>query len=380
MESNPASRRTVLQLTGGALGAVTATGGVSGEGSGVTDDRSGPVELNVGFEDETGKRAIRDAAAEVLREFDFPSMTIRAPEEAATSLRNRAGVSYVEPNGRMHAMGQTVPWNVEKVGGDTAPCDGVGVDVAVLDTGIDSDHPEFHATLGSGRAFETCTGSCNRPWDDDHGHGTAVAGVIGASDDFQGIVGNAPGVTLHAVKVLDSVGGGSISNIAAGIQYAANQGWEVINMSLAGGQRSSTIANAVQFAHGQGSLLVAAVGFNGPCAGCVGYPAAEPEVIAVTGVDDTGSLVQYVSQGPAVELAAPGTGFESTWVGGGYETVSGTSVASPHVAAAAALLMARGHSNSQTRTRLHETATPISGLSAIEQGHGLVNVDAMCFG
>ena len=368
-------RRTVLKATG----ATAASAGVMGLASA---DQPGTVEVNVGYDNPSGADAARAQAAEIVRDFDeLDAVTIRVAREAVSGLSNRGDVRYVEENGTMEAVAQSVPYGIDRIDADVAinnGADGTGVDVAVIDTGIDSDQPDLQGILGSGKAFAECKGgpkSCRFAWDDDEGHGTHCAGTVAAIDNNDLVVGVAPDVTLHSVKVLDKRGSGAYSDVAAGIEYTAKQGWDVGSLSLGGG-KSSVVEDACEYAASQGTLLVAAAGNSGPCTDCVGYPAAEPEVIAVSAVDSTDSAASFTSQGPEVELAAPGVDVVSTKLGGGTETLSGTSMSCPHVSGAAATVISEtGSSASQTRQTLKDNAEDI-GLASNVQGAGLVDVAA----
>ena len=362
------SRRNVLELAGGSVAAASATG---------LGSATGTVEVNVGFASERGRRAALDRANETVREFDsIDALTIRLPRKAASALESNPNVRYVEKNGRMQALAQTLPWGVDRVDADLAHDNGdtgAGADIAILDTGIDSDHPDLQANLGAGEAFVSCSG-CNESWDDDNDHGTHCAGIADAVDDTEGVVGVSTEATLHAVKVLDSGGGGTFSDIAAGVEYVADQGWDVASMSLGASTGSSTLQDAVQYAVSNGVLVVAAAGNSGPCTECVGYPAAYSEVVAVGSTDSDDSLSSFSSTGSEVEIAAPGGEVYSS-IPGGYDTFSGTSMACPHVAGAGGQLMANGYSNTEARNQLTGTAEDI-GLSSNESGSGLLDVEA----
>jgi len=365
------SRRNVLKLTGGTLGSVALTGVAA------ADPDEGRVVVNVGFEDDRARRRARKASEAVVREFDsIPAMTVEVPEKVADKLSKAEGIRYVEENGMMRALDYE-PYGIQRVDADVAYNNGYtgsGADVAIIDTGIDSDHPDLQANLGKGGAAVACSGSgCNYNWDDDNGHGTHCAGTVGAPLNGDGVVGVGPDITLHAVKVLDSRGGGSYSDIAAGIEWTADQGWDVASLSL-GGSYSSVVADACSYAYNNGVLLSAAAGNSGPCSDCVGYPAALDECIAVSAINSNDDLASFSSTGSEVELTAPGAGVWSTYVGGGYEKLNGTSMACPHVSGAAGQLMAQGYSNTQARNRLRNTAESLPGLSSNEQGYGLVDV------
>ncbi|EFW91963.1 peptidase S8/S53 subtilisin kexin sedolisin [Haladaptatus paucihalophilus DX253] len=362
------SRRTALKATTGSL-VVFGTGFASAS-------PGDTVEVNVGFENATGKAMARDAADTVVREFSFSAMTMELPARAAERLQSHPAIRYVEENGTVHASGQTLPWGVDRVDADVIhPEGGTGraADIAILDTGIDSDHPDLSGNVSSGESF---VGSS---WEDDNGHGTHCAGIAGAADNSWGVVGVTTNARLHAVKVLDSSGSGSWSDLAAGLEHVADQGWDVGSMSLGASSPSSTVQDACRYASDNGVFLVAAAGNEGPCTDCVGYPAAYSEVVAVSSTTSSDSLAYTSSQGADIELAAPGSSIYSTYKGGTYETLSGTSMATPHVAGAAGILMVNGFSAADARIRLRNTAEDI-GLSSDEQGYGLLDVEAATAG
>ncbi|MFC7096326.1 S8 family peptidase [Halobaculum marinum] len=364
------TRRDVLKATGAAV----ATTGLAGMASA----SPGTVEVNVGYSADSGKRAAKAEASEVVREFNFDAMTIRVNENAIQGLSKRPDVRYVEENGQMHALAQQTPWGIDRTDSEVAHANGstgAGADVAILDTGIDSDHPDLQANLGSGRAFVKSRGKYQYDWDDDNDHGTHCAGTANADDNSQGVVGVSTEATLHAVKVLDKRGSGSFSDIAAGVQYVADQGWDVGSMSLGASSGSAALKDACSYAVDRGVFLVAAAGNSGPCTDCVGYPAAYPECMAVSSSASDDSLSSFSSTGPEVEIIAPGTDVYSTVPGGSYATFSGTSMATPHVAGAAGQLMADGYTASEARSRLKSTAEDL-GLASNEQGAGLLDTAA----
>jgi subtilisin len=315
-------------------------------------------------------------AEEVHRELDFgdigKAVAGRFPEQAREALEKNPNVDYVEPDGRMQAI-ETLPWGIDRVDADLAHADGYtgsGGDIAILDTGIDSDHPDLQANLGTGKAYvDSTTGG--EPWDDDNSHGTHCAGIADAVDNSEGVVGVSTAATLHAVKVLASDGYGYYSDIAAGLEWTANQGYDVASMSLGGTSGSYTIRNACQYAVDNGVLVVAAAGNDGT-ADSVRYPAKYSSVIAVSATTSSDGLAYFSSYGPEVELAAPGYSIYAT-VPGGYGYKSGTSMACPHVAGAGGQLMAAGLSNTEARQTLRDTAEDI-GLSENKQGYGLLDV------
>ncbi|MEW6471118.1 MAG: S8 family peptidase [Actinomycetota bacterium] len=281
--------------------------------------------------------------------------------ESAADLARDPRVRSVVPDRPVAATAQTVPTGVLRVDGPlsgTASGDGSGsvdVDIAVLDTGIDVDHPDLNVVGG----VNCSTGS---GYDDDNGHGTHVAGTAAAIDDGAGVVGVAPGARLWAVRVLDSRGAGAWSSVICGIDWVtANASViEVANMSLggsgdAGHCRDGGLREAICRSVASGVTFAVAAG-NESADVARHVPAAFPEVITVSALADFDGLpgglgaatcrsdqddtfADFSNHGDGVDLIAPGVCITSTWPGGGNRTISGTSMASPHVAGAAALYL-----------------------------------------
>jgi subtilisin len=343
----------------------------------------------VGTSTKSATDKVKKQAESVHRVLEFgdigDAVAGKFSEEALENLEKNPNVRYTEADGQMEAIGETLPWGIDRVNADEVHADGEtggddtdgegGADIAIIDTGIDDDHPDLQANVGSGKAYVNCRGSnCNYPWSDDDNHGTHCAGTADAVDNSKGVIGVSTAATLHAVKVLDNSGSGSFSDVAAGIEYTADQGWDVGSMSLGASSGSQTVKDACQYAYDKGVLLVAAAGNDGPCSDCVGYPAAYSTVIAVSSTDSDDTLSSFSSTGSEVELAAPGGDVYSTVIGG-YDTYSGTSMACPHVSGAGAQLMDNGYTNTEARDQLTSTAEDI-GLSSNEQGNGLLDVAA----
>ncbi|MFC4450374.1 S8 family serine peptidase [Halorussus aquaticus] len=380
------SRRNVLKVAGASV----ATAAGSGLAAAKSDDT---VEVNVGFASGRGRQKALATADDVVREFDsIDVVTIRAAKRAVQALDKNPNIRYVEENGTMHALAQTLPWGQDRVDSDVLHANGElgsGADIAIIDTGIDDDHPDLTDHLGKGKAFVSCNtkggcrygakpadNTCNYSWTDDNNHGTHCAGIAAGDDNSQGIVGAAPDATLHAVKVLDKCGSGTYSDIAAGVEYVADQGWDVGSMSLGASSGSSALKDAVEYATNEGVFLVAAAGNSGPCSDCVGYPAAYSEVMAVSSTASDDSLSDFSSTGPEIEIAAPGTDIYSTIASNaGYDTYSGTSMATPHVAGVAGQLASNGTTGSDIRTQLKNTAENV-GLASNESGAGLLDAAA----
>ncbi|MCU0500428.1 MAG: S8 family serine peptidase [Anaerolineae bacterium] len=242
----------------------------------------------------------------------------------------------------------------------------VTITIAIVDTGVDLEHPDLAAKLWinpgevpangldddeNGKIDDIHgwhffhSGAENAFVQDDNGHGTHVAGIAAAAtNNGIGVAGVAWGAQIMPVKVLDEYGNGWLSDVAAGIVYASDQGAKIINVSLGGSALSQTLCDAVAYAsQTTGALVVAAAGNTG---GAVLYPAACDHVLAVAATDRADQRAYFSNLGPQVDLAAPGVDIYSTWYqsglqASGYFTRSGTSMATPQVAGVAALVWSR---------------------------------------
>lgn len=243
-----------------------------------------------------------------------------------------------------------------------------GVIIAVIDTGIDLDHPDLQSKLVPGMNFVTGA----QPPNDDHGHGTHVAGIAAAStNNSLGVAGASWGARLMPLKVLDATGNGDDADVAAAIVWAADHGANVINLSLGGPCPSPVMELAATYAYTMGVTLVAAAG-NG--AGPVLCPGAAADVMAVAATDGSDQRASFSNFGPQVDIAAPGAGIYSTERGGGYGYRSGTSMAAPFVAGVAAILAGQPTFDSPDKIRaaIENTALDLGQLCAdIYYGHGL---------
>ena len=165
---------------------------------------------------------------------------------------------------------------------------------------------------------------------------------IAAHNNSIGVIGVAPGAELYAVKVLDQYGGGRISDVVEGIEWAVQNDMDIISMSLGTNEYSQALNDSSASAYNAGILLVASAGNNGDgnlSTNDVMYPAKLESVIAVSAIDQNNIAVSWSADGSEVELAAPGVGIYSTWLDGGYHSMSGTSMAAPFVSGVAALMM-----------------------------------------
>jgi subtilisin len=304
------------------------------------------------------------------------------------ALKSDSRVAYVQVDGTARASAQTTPTGINRVDADlsaTTTIDGtdqrVGVDVAVIDSGVDLDHPDLNVHTAGAKNCST-----GRSADDGNGHGTHVAGTIGALDNGIGVVGVAPGARIWPVRVLNAQGSGSFSAIVCGIDYVTAHASEieVANMSLGGsgsddGNCGKTNGDAMHQAIcrsvAAGITYVVAAG-NETDNAARHVPAAYDEVVTVSALADFNGLpgggaaatcrsdvddtfAGFSNYGADVDIIAPGVCINSTWKGGGYNTISGTSMASPHVAGGAALYLAThpGTSPSGVKSALQSAGT-----------------------
>lgn len=250
--------------------------------------------------------------------------------------------------GRVYFPSDQTPWGIEVVYNNpalTATNGGAGINVAVLDTGANINHLDLTRRVVQCRDFtkRKVTNGCT----DSNGHGTHTAGTIAADagNDGQGIYGVAPGANLFIYKVCGTQFCWS-DDIAAAINYAANQGADIISMSLGGSSLATVEKNAIDYAVAHDVLVIAAAGNSGPNLNTISYPAAYEKVVAVAALDRSLSVTSWSSRGindgdfiieeREVEVALPGAAVESTWNDGGYRIISGTSMATPHASGLAA--------------------------------------------
>ncbi len=308
-----------------------------------------------------------------------PTIAATMPSESLDELGADPRVESVEPDSSfsMAFTGEVLPWGIDRVDAELVhPSNkGTGVKVAILDSGIDLDHPDL-AVAGDVTFIAGTTSG-----DDDNGHGTAVAGIVGALDNDIGVIGVAPEAALYAVKVLDQGGNGTMSIILSGIEWSADNNMQVINMSFGGilNMPSSIIA-ALDNAYNAGIVIVAGAGNSGDASGegnNIWSPARYESVIAVGATDEQDGRYTSSSTGYTLELVAPGVNIYSTAIGGGYGYLTGTSASSPHAAGVAALLIASGVTNNvDVRHRLRDSAEDLGAPEWDTQfGKGMVNAD-----
>jgi len=322
---------------------VVAIGGLIAYGVQANDAASRKIVVFQAGVDDTAKDNIISKVGGVkFKDLDLVGgKAVWLSNKAAEKLAKQPGVLRVEDDIVVQALGplgQVLPWGISRIDaelvwplGNTADL----INVAIIDTGISIQHPDVASNIKGGISTVAYTTSYN----DDNGHGTHVAGIVAAIDNTIGVVGAAPVADIYAIKVLDSKGSGWLSDIIEGIQWAIANNMQVINMSLGTASDSQSFHDAVISAKTAGIVVVAAAGNSGPRPRSVLYPAKYPEVIAVSATDQTNTLAKFSSRGPEVDLAAPGVSIYSAYKGTIYATLSGTSMASPHVAGAVALVL-----------------------------------------
>jgi subtilisin family serine protease len=307
--------------------------------------------------------------------------------------------------------GEKVPWGVDRIDADKvwATNTGSGVKVAVLDTGIDIGHPDLAANIKGG--INTVGSEPPENYNDTHGHGTMIAGIVAAVDNTVGVIGVGPQIWLYAVRFRETLRmdpPGSIVDLCEGMEWCILNGMQVINMSFSvysliyddqgnpvGGKplHDPTFYSLIQQAYTAGIVMVAAVGNDGVSKEEVQgnpsdikdtspyfFPASYNEVIGVSATGKRGKndyFASFSNWGSVVGLTAPGDSIYTTNTGGGYATASGTSLSCPHVVGVAALVLKQFGSQPPdwVKTRLKDTAEWLANLTAEQQGAGLVDAE-----
>ena len=262
---------------------------------------------------------------------------------------------------------------------------GEGVTVAVLDTGCDLSHPDLAEQIIGGRNFTKDDGSDPDKYQDYNGHGTHVAGTIAALQNNNGVVGVAPAAKLLIVKVLDKNGAGEYEWIINGILYAIEQKVDIISMSLGGPEDVPALHDAIKKAVENNIAVICAAGNDGDGSDETdeyGYPGAYNEVISVGAIDFERSSSDFSNSNREIDLVAPGEQILSTYLNGKYATLSGTSMATPHVAGALALIKVlvnnsfeRSLSEPELYAQLIKRTIPLGNSPKLE-GNGLIYLTA----
>ncbi|QKG85439.1 peptidase S8 [Kroppenstedtia pulmonis] len=347
-----------------------------------------PGEVIVKFKSGASKGKMRsahqDAEAKVVSEnkevgFQVVKVKEQSVKEAVKEYQANPNVEYAEPNTIFKAM--DVPndpdfskqWGLETVKAPAAWDVTTGskdVKVAIVDTGVDYEHEDLKGKVELGGDY---IDHDDDPMDE-NGHGTHCAGIAAAStNNGVGIAGMAPDVTIYAVRVLDANGSGTLDAVANGITDAADAGAEVISLSLGASQGGQALQEAVQYADSKGSFVVAAAGNDGSTS--PNYPAYYDEVMAVAATDSNDQKAYFSNYGSWVDVAAPGVDIYATYPNGKYESLSGTSMATPHVAGLGGLLASQGKKGAEIRSTIEKTSDEISGTGS-DWKYGRINAQA----
>mgnify|MGYP000037495315 FL=1 len=328
-----------------------------------------------------------------------PVLFATVPEPAREALAGRPGVRSVSPDVEFQTFTQTTDWGVDTIGArTTAPgVDESGVTVAVVDTGVDADHTDLGNQVGwevntVGTGYTDGAASA----DDGNGHGTHVAGVIAAQDNDRGTVGVAPQAQLYAMKALTDDGTGTLSDVIEAIDLSVkgpdgtvgtDDDADVVSLSLGTSTDSDALERAITGASDHATIVAAAgnAGDGDTSTDTVQYPAQYDGVIGVAATDEGGDTPTWSSEGAAVDLAAPGVSVVSTYPGSEYRSMSGTSMAAPHVSGTVALYIAAETARTGTaptgrevRAALTDAALDIESAGVdTRSGAGLVQADAI---
>ncbi len=334
----------------------------------------------IGFEGNSPKTLVRNMGGKVVHSYKHISaMAVEMPETAIAALAANPRITYIELDHKVQVLQQVLPWGVDRIDAEIVHSynKGAGVNICIIDTGIDYNHPDLDDNYVGGIDY------VNNDFDpmDDNGHGTHCAGIVAAENNDFGVVGVAPEASLCVVKALDSSGSGYLSDVVAGIEWAVENDMDVISMSLGSDSSSLTLEDACNNAYASGLILVAAAGNDGNPAGktdSVDYPARYSSVVAVAATNDADARATWSSTGPDLEFSAPGISIYSTYLNGGYATGSGTSMACPHVVGTVALakIAYPAYTNIEIRSLLQNTADDLGTVGLdIKYGYGLVDAD-----
>ena len=390
-------RRTFLKATGVA-GAAAALGGVTaatpGREPGAKEDEVlVGVSAGAGDVERTVAQHVPGNAEVVHKNETLRYVAVKFPgndtarENFVDAVTTKDGIKYAEKNETLQTQytpsdpdfdQQYAPQQVKSDQAWDTTLGDASVTVAVVDTGAQYSHPDLAGNYRSDPGYDFVDDDSDPAPDapSDEYHGTHVSGCAAAVvDNGTGVSGQGNSSLVNG-RALDEDGSGSTSDIADAVEWAADQGADVINMSLGGGGYTDTMKNAVSYAYDSGSLVVCAAGNDGT--GSVSYPAAYSECMAISAVDDGENLASFSQYGSEVELCAPGVDVLSTTTEtrGSYETLSGTSMATPVTSGVAGLTLAKWDlTNAELRSHLKNTAEDV-GLSSDEQGSGQVDAYA----
>jgi subtilisin len=297
-------------------------------------------------------------------------------------LRGIGAITGIEPDGKIAAVhlveqqqgdAPVLPWGVSRIKAPAVWTKATGrrVKIAIIDTGVDFQHPDLrHAIAGGINLVHR-----QLPPYDDNGHGTHIAGTIAAEADKSGVVGVAPDATLYAVKAFDFNGTAYVSDIVKGIDWSVRNRMDVINMSFGMKIRSQSLEEAVKNANRAGTIIVASSGNDGRQG--IDFPARYPEVISVGATNRRRAVAAFSNQSRKTDIYAPGDRILSTWTRGRYSELSGTSMATSHVTGVVALMLSAkpGLRADDIRIYLQKSAVPIKSAGPLAAHTGEVDAE-----
>jgi subtilisin family serine protease len=314
-----------------------------------TDAQTSKKEYIVMFKENINWNIIEQTGVDVLDSYpSISSVFIEAEETEVEQLQQSTDILNLQLNEEYKIQGQKVPNGfaaLNLTADYRSYYTGKGVDIAILDTGVDPDHPDLNVMGG----ICVLNSSCTNGYVDDNGHGTHVAGILAALDNDRGILGVAPDANLYAVKAMDSTGSGTTATILSGVEWAINNHIDILNMSITTEKDDAALKKIIDRAYSEGLLIVAAAGNNGTSNGdadSILFPARYPNVIAVGAINDQDKRVSLSATGPALEIMAPGYNIYSTvpkisdsfdGIRDGYSYMTGTSMAAPYISGLLAL-------------------------------------------
>ncbi|WP_050616546.1 S8 family peptidase [Bacillus testis] len=349
--------------------------------------------VNILFNGSVDESVIEKYRLKVVHEYQsISAVTAEMDHDNLDGLRKEAAVKDVKEDQLIEAQGQKVSWGYNRLNmQNRVPISGTGkgVKIAIIDSGVDTKHPDLKIAGGACVMkdvidYEGCTENFN----DNNGHGTHVAGIIGAQNNNIGTLGIAPGASIYAVKALDSHGLGITSSIMAAMDWSIQHKMDIINLSLTTPEDDPSLRAIIAKAYNQGILIVAASGnYSKETGRTVLYPAKYPQVIGVSSMGKNSELLSTSSYGKDIELTAPGGDILSTLpiayddydgAADGYGIMSGTSMAAPFVSGMAALYMEKYPelTNVQIRELLDQNAQDLGAAGKdVKFGYGLVQAD-----
>lgn len=332
-------------------------------------------------------KGIQEQFGPALTDYEeVPLLEMELSDSEKADLEEKFSSAEIYPNREYEVAADVAPTSftiTKSTPAESTPYTGKGVRVAVLDTGVDTEHPDLVVKGGICTAEECAPGIS---YDDNFGHGTHVAGIISGKKNSSGIIGMAPNVELYAIKAMDREGIGTTAQVTEGVKWAIQNDIDILNLSISISVYDRPLELMLQEAYKQGMLIVSAAGNEGGAAGedTITYPGKFPSVIAVGAVNNNLTREANSSVGPAMEIAAPGTGIYSSYPkeldiwdakNDGFVSLTGTSMAAPHITGVLALYKEQhpALANVKLREILQSTVRDL-GTAGRDQtfGYGLV--------